>query len=84
MGKIKRKDNRFSITKEKAKRTWGTFCVTQMLAGPAGLTDTTLAPQPYGPDLGSTWTSVGRSWELSESQGYKETQLQNRSSWKRS
>lgn len=44
MGKIKRKDNRFSSTKEKAKRMWGTFCVTQTLAGMAGLTNTSLAP----------------------------------------
>ena len=48
MRKVTRKDNRFSITEDKAKRTWGTFYVTQPLGGRACLT-TTLGPSHTPP-----------------------------------
>lgn len=55
------------------------FLVTQMVARGAGVT-TSPASQPDAPHKGSMWTLVGKSWKLSESQGYKDTNLENKSS----
>ena len=74
MRKVTRKDNRFSIAKEKAKRSWGMFYATQPQGGRASLTSA-LAPQPHTP----TQAPHGHQWEnienFPEAQGDKETKL---------